>query len=108
LSSTIGDEAPDVPQSIVDELNVMVAELASLRSDLDRAETPEGFEDLTRALDRAAKYMHECSQHILSGVEVMGRTGREGSASSPFTKANKAADRFRAAFAEYEQILEGL
>lgn len=106
IGDVITRSAPNVPQEVLDELNVMVAELRSERGDLSRASAyaPAGFEVSKQWLDVAAAYMMYQAQYSLAGIEAMGETQSTLSAEAAFSKAQQAREGFLSAFATYQQI----
>ncbi len=101
LAASINSTAPDVPDSVYQELSNMADLLESLSQTMTDAPVPPGFADAQNWLLQAATHMGKRIQATMDGISVMWSTGSINSATADFNTGRTERDAYTAAMEQF-------
>ena len=105
LATQINNTAPQVPQSVWDELQSMQGQLDAAFTSLGEIYVPAGFEESDGWLVEATTAMGDRIYSTIQGVEAMWNTNSVSAATQYFDRGRKARDQYRAAFQKFHDTV---
>jgi hypothetical protein len=107
LATQINASAPDVPNSVYQELSDMADALQGLSDTMAATPVPSGFADAQNWLMQAATHMANRIQATMDGISVMWSTGSINSATADFNTGRTERDAYRIAIEQFYAYMPG-